>query len=135
MTLAPLEEVTSFREEPRPHQSDNPFVYRTTKLLNSSASTEHYIKSWIDNIFYSNAKIDAEARSAIYLRFADHKSEELSCCSIVFSIIRERMREISCQQRQFINHSYETLVRESGSLCGNNDPLNSWNKNWRQFKQ
>jgi len=109
MTLSPLEEVTTFREEHPENEIDNPFVHLSSKFMKSSASTEDYIKSWINKIFYSCAKINAEARSAIYLRFANDKSDELSSCSIVYSIIREKMKEISCQQRQFINHSYETL--------------------------
>jgi hypothetical protein len=87
---------------------NNPFARRFNDRLDR-APIEEYIKSWIEDIFYNNKKIDIQAKATIYRKLISDKFYELSSCSIVYSIIREKIKEICLRLRRFINLSYEAL--------------------------
>lgn len=71
----------------------------------------------MEDIFYNNKKIDVQAKSSIYRKLISDKFYELSSCSIVYSIIREKIKEICLRLRTFIDFSYSALHAQQRQLC------------------
>lgn len=70
----------------------------------------------MEDIFYNNKKIDVQAKSTIYRKLISDKFYELSSCSIVYSIIREKIKEICLRLRTFIDLSYSALHSQQRQL-------------------